>query len=63
MVENTLYDAKGIRAIAGIPPRNELLSRLLGSLKSPMSSFARVVNELYKKQGGSAEPPAEAAGE
>jgi large subunit ribosomal protein L10 len=64
VVEGTAYDAKGIRAIAEIPPRNELLSRLLGSFKSPIASFARVINQLAEKQGGgAAEPAAEAAAE
>ena len=63
VVENTLYDAAGIKAIADIPGKNELLSRLLGSLKSPMSSFARVVNEIAKSKGGGvkSEDEAEAA--
>lgn len=58
MVEDTLYDAAGIRAVADIPSRNELLARLLGSFKSPMSSFARVVNEVAKAREGGAAPAA-----
>ena len=54
VVESTAYDAAGIRAVADIPTRGELLSRLLGSFKSPLSSFARVVNEVAKKQDGDA---------
>ena len=62
---STLYDAEGVKAIANIPPREELLSRLLGSFKSPMSSFARVINQIAEKQGGGVkpEPAAEAATE
>ncbi|MDR1704477.1 MAG: 50S ribosomal protein L10 [Clostridiales bacterium] len=60
VVEGTAYDAKGIRAIAEIPPRAELLSRLLGSFKSPMASLARVINQIAEKQaGGTAEPVSE----
>lgn len=51
VVEGTLYDAVGIKAVAEIAPRPELLSRLLGSLKSPMSSFARVVNQIAENKG------------
>ena len=51
-LEGTLYDAEGVKEIANIPPREELLSRLLGSFKSPMSSFARVISQIAEKQGG-----------
>ncbi len=54
VVENVVYDANGIKAVAGIPSREELLSKLLGSFKSPMSSFARVINEIKNKQEASA---------
>ena len=50
VVENIVYDAKGIIAIADIPSREELLSKLLGSMKAPMSSFARVIKEAAQKQ-------------
>jgi large subunit ribosomal protein L10 len=51
-IEGTLYDAEGMKAVAEIPPREVLLSRLLGSFKSPMGSFARVIDQIAKKQGG-----------
>lgn len=60
VVAGTYYDQDNIQKIAKIPSRNELLARLFGSWKSPMSSFARVVNEIAKKNGGEA-PAAEAA--
>ncbi|MCL2852419.1 MAG: 50S ribosomal protein L10 [Defluviitaleaceae bacterium] len=53
-LEGTLYDAEGVKTIASIPSREELLSRLLGSFKSPMSSFARVISQIAEKQGGGA---------
>lgn len=49
VIENVLYDAEGVKKIAEIPTREELLSRLLGSFKSPMASFARVVNQIAEK--------------
>ena len=59
VVEGTAYDAKGITAIAEIPSREELLSRLLGSMQSPVANFARVLNQLAEKGGASAcEAPA-----
>ena len=59
MVEGVAYDAKGITAIAEIPSREELLSKLLGSIQSPITNFARVLNQLAEKGGASAcEAPA-----
>ena len=55
IVEGTVYDAKGIAAIASIPAREVLISRLLGSLQSPITNFARVINQVAEKGGASAE--------
>ncbi len=49
VIEGVLYDADGIKAVANIPSREVLLSKLLGSFKSPMSSFARVIDQVAKK--------------
>ena len=49
-----MYDAKGIASIASIPSRDVLISRLLGSMKSPITNFARVMNQLAEKGGASA---------
>ena len=51
VVEGVMYDAKGIESVAKIPSREELLSRLLGSMKSPVSNFARVLNQIAEKGG------------
>ncbi len=63
VVEGTVYDAKGIEQISNIPSREELLSRLLGSLQSPVTNFARVLKQIAEKDGEAApaEAPAEAA--
>ena len=63
VVEGTFYDAEGMKAIAKIPSRNELLSRMLGSLQSPMANFARVINQIAEKTPAAAtvEAPAEAS--
>ena len=61
VVEGTVYDAKGMEAIAAIPSRDVLISKLLGSLQSPITNFARVMNQLAEKGGASAcEAPAAA---
>ncbi len=59
VVEGTKYDAKGMAAIASIPSREVLISKLLGSLQSPITNFARVMNQLAEKGGaGACEAPA-----
>ena len=60
IVEGAFYDAEGMKAISAIPSREELLSRLLGSLQSPIANFARVINQIAEKGGEAAEAPAEA---
>ncbi|WP_054739589.1 50S ribosomal protein L10 [Cellulosilyticum ruminicola] len=49
VVEGNYYDAAGMMAIGNIAPREELLGRLLGSFKSPISSFARVIKQIAEK--------------
>ena len=63
VVEGLVYDAAGMQTIAQIPSREELISKLLGSLQSPITNFARVMNQLAEKGGASAceAPVAEAA--
>ncbi len=53
VVEGTAYDAAGIKAIASIPSREELLSKLLGSMQSPISNLARVLNQIAENGGAS----------
>ncbi len=62
VVEGTVYDANGMKAISEIPSREELLSKLLGSIQSPIANFARCMNQLAEK-GGAAGCPAPAAEE
>ena len=50
IVEGTYYDAEGIKAISQIPSREELLSRLLGSLQSPITNLARVINQVAEQK-------------
>ena len=49
-IDGTFYDSKNLSVIAEIPSREELLSRLLGSLKSPISNMARVLNQIAEKK-------------
>jgi len=58
VVEGTYYDADGIKAVADIPSRDVLISRLLGSMQSPIANLARVLNQIAEKGGAGAEAPA-----
>ena len=48
VVEGTYYDAEGMKQIASVPSREVLLSKLLGSLQSPITNLARVLNQMAK---------------
>ena len=51
LVEGEKCDAAAMPAIASIPSREVLLGRLLGSMKSPISNLARVLNQIAEKSG------------
>jgi large subunit ribosomal protein L10 len=61
VVEGAYYDAQGVEALSKIPAREVLLSRLLGSLQSPVTNLARVLNQIAEKGGADAAAPAEEA--
>jgi LSU ribosomal protein L10P len=60
IVEGKFYDAAGMAVISQIPSREELLSRLLGSMQSPITNFARCIKQIAEKDGEAA-PAADAA--
>ena len=62
VVEGTVYDVAGPTELSKVPSREELLSKLLGSLQSPITNLARVLNQIAE-QGGEAAPAEEAAEE
>jgi large subunit ribosomal protein L10 len=43
-IDGQLVDAKGVAQLAALPPKIELLSRLVGSLKSPISGLVYVLS-------------------
>ena len=49
-VEGEFYDADNIKKLAEIPSRDELIAKLLGSLKAPVSNFVYLVDAIAKKQ-------------
>ena len=46
IVEGEFYDKDAIQQIASIPSRDVLISKFMGSIQSPISSFARVVKQI-----------------
>ena len=61
VVEGGLYDKAGIIELSKVPAREVLLSKLLGSMQSPLANFARVINQIAEKGGEVAAAPAEEA--
>ncbi len=43
IVEGTFYDADGVKALANIPSREELVAKFMGSIQSPVSKAVRTI--------------------
>ena len=54
-----VLDVNGVKELATIPSREELLSKLLGVMKAPVSAMARVLGAVAEQKASGA--PAEAA--
>lgn len=46
---NSVLDLAGIKALAELPSREELLAKLLGTMQAPIAQFARTLNEVPTK--------------
>jgi len=46
IVEGGYYDEKAVNALASVPSREELLGKLLGSIQSPITNLASVLNQI-----------------
>lgn len=51
-VEGEYYDAEKLSQLANIPSREELIAKLLGSFKAPMSNFVYMLSALADKKQG-----------
>lgn len=49
VVDGTYYDAAGLALVASIPSKEVLISKLLGSIKSPITNLARVLKQIAEK--------------
>ena len=52
-----LLDVAGIKSLASIPSRNELLSQLLGVMLAPVSAMARVLGAVAAQKAAGAPAP------
>ena len=50
VVDGVTYDQDGIKVIATVPSRDVLIGRLLGSIQSPITNFARVLNQIAESK-------------
>ena len=55
-----LLDVAGVKSLASIPSRNELLSQLLGVMLAPVSAMARVLGAVATQKAAGAPAPAAA---
>jgi len=46
---NYVMDVDGVKALATMPSREELLSKLLGTMQAPITQFVRTLNEIPTK--------------
>ena len=46
---NYVMDVAGVKALATMPSREELLSKLLGTMQAPVATFVRTLNEVPTK--------------
>ncbi|WP_322995773.1 50S ribosomal protein L10 [Castellaniella sp.] len=46
---NSLLDQDGVKALATMPSRDELLSMLMGTMQAPIAQFVRTLNEVPTK--------------
>lgn len=50
VVEGQYFDAEGVKAVAVLPSRDELIAKFLGSIKSPMSNLAYMLQAISEKK-------------
>ena len=59
VVEGNFYDEAGMKALAEIPSRNDLLAKFMGSIQSPVSKFVRTLAAIAEAKEGGAPAQAE----
>lgn len=61
-VEGSFYDADKMVELSKIPSREELLAKLVGSFKAPLSNFVYLLDALAKKKAEEGDAPVAATG-
>ena len=46
VVEGIFYDAEGVKSLAAIPSRNELIAKFMGSIQSPVGKMVRTFQAI-----------------
>jgi large subunit ribosomal protein L10 len=46
---NLVMSAKDVASLASMPSRDELLSKLMGTMQAPIAKFVRTLNEVPGK--------------
>lgn len=46
---NSQLDVEGVKALATMPSRDELLAKLMGTMQAPITQFVRTLNEVPTK--------------
>ena len=46
IIDGTFYDAEGVRTIATLPGRDELIAKFMGSIQSPVSKAVRTFQAI-----------------
>ncbi len=51
IIENKVFEQKGVKALAELPPREVLLAQLLGAMQGPLVGMANVLQGPIRKFG------------
>lgn len=46
VIEGHFFDAEGVKAVASLPSRDELIAKFMGSIQSPVSKFVRTLQAI-----------------
>ena len=60
IVEGTYYDEDGLKSVANIPSRDELIAKFMGSIQSPVGKFVRTLSAIAEAKPADGAAPAEA---
>lgn len=56
IIEGKFFDKDGITSIAALPSRDELIAKFMGSIKSPVSNLAYLLQAIADQKASGVEP-------